>query len=39
MKDYKFFKEHAGYCIGHRAEGALSLAKAGRMLELREKQQ
>ena len=36
MKDYKFFKEHAGYCVGHRAEGALSLARAERMLELKE---
>jgi hypothetical protein len=27
-KAYLFFKEHAGYCVGERAKGALRLAKA-----------
>lgn len=30
---YAFFHEHAGYVIGRRAEGALQLARADRLLE------
>ncbi|MBK6942645.1 MAG: hypothetical protein IPH13_20910 [Planctomycetes bacterium] len=27
---YRFFHEHAGYCVGRRAKGALDLARAER---------
>ena len=29
-KPFKFFHEYAGYCVGHKAEGAISLARAER---------
>lgn len=28
LRAYRFFFEHAGYVVGHRAEGALQLARA-----------
>lgn len=30
VMSYRFFKRNAGYCVGFRAQGALSLAKAER---------
>lgn len=28
MRDFKFFRDQAGYVVGHRAEGAIALARA-----------
>jgi hypothetical protein len=35
-KDFQFFLEQAGYCVGHRAEGALQLARAEKWAEAQE---